>query len=162
MRDGCVFDSDIDIYDSTGVSVKYKDGVVMNYSINNYMPYEGQLITINGDKGRLDVEIHIRQPWKVETPNQFRLTRNFGETKTWSVSNDEGVHGGADDKLRAMIFDKSIPDPLNKMAGSRAGSCCMKAQRNSSVRPPLRVQKRTNLKRPSTELKTVGHLFSKQ
>ena len=121
LRDGCVFDSDIDIYDSTGVSVKYKDGVVMNYSINNYMPYEGQLITINGDKGRLDVEIHIRQPWKVETPNHFRLTKNFGETKTWSVSNDEGVHGGADDKLRAMIFDKNIPDPLNKMAGSRAG-----------------------------------------
>lgn len=121
LRDGCVFDSDIDIYDTTIVGIKYKDGVIMNYSINNFMPYEGQFITINGDKGRLDVQIHIRQPWKVTAPNEFRLTKLSGETKTWNVSNSEGTHGGADGKLRAMIFDKNIPDPLHKMAGSRAG-----------------------------------------
>ena len=121
LRDGCVFDSEIDIYDSMYVNVKYKDGVFMNYSINTFMPYEGQHITINGDKGTLDVELHFNKPWKVESPNQFRLTKVFGKSKAWNVGNDEGTHGGADQKLRSMIFDKTIPDPMEKMAGSRAG-----------------------------------------
>jgi predicted dehydrogenase len=93
----------------------------MNYSINTFMPYEGQHIAINGDKGTLDVELHFNKPWKVEAPNQFRLTNLFGKTKTWNVFNDEGTHGGADQKLRAMIFDNTVPDPMEKMAGSRAG-----------------------------------------
>jgi predicted dehydrogenase len=121
LRDGCVFDSDIDIYDSMSLGIKYKDGVLMNYSINTFMPYEGQHITINGSLAKLDVELHFKQPWEVKAPNEYRLSKLFGETRTWSVKNDEGTHGGADEKLRAMIFDKSVPDPLNKRAGSRAG-----------------------------------------
>ncbi len=121
LRDGCVFDSDIDIYDSSAVTVKYKDGVLMNYSINNNIPFESQKISITGDKGRLDVDIYMRQSWQVDPPNQFRLTKNSGETKTWGIQNGEGTHGGADSELRKMIFGKNVPDPYNKLAGSRAG-----------------------------------------
>jgi len=121
LRDGCVFDNDIDIYDTMQVNVKYKNGVAMSYSMDSFMPYEAQKMVINGDKARLDVEFHKRQPWDVPATYEFRLTESFGKTKTWLVYDDPGVHGGADNEIRAMIFDKGFKDPLKKHAGSRAG-----------------------------------------
>lgn len=121
LRDGCVFDNDIDIYDTMQVNVKYKNGVVMSYTMDSFMPYEAQKMVINGDKARLDVSFHKRQPWDVPATYEFRLTENFGKTKTWLVHDDPGVHGGADTEIRAMIFDKKFKDPLKKHAGSRAG-----------------------------------------
>ncbi len=121
LRDGCVFDNDIDIYDTMQVNVKYKNGVVMSYTMDSFMPYEAQKMVINGDKARLDVEFHKKQPWDVPATYEFRLTENFGKTKTWLVNDDPGVHGGADNEIRAMIFDKGFKDPLKKHAGSRAG-----------------------------------------
>ena len=121
LRDGCVFDNNIDIYDTMQTNVKYKNGVVMSYTMDTFMPYEAQKMVINGDKARLDVEFHKRQPWDVPATYEFRLTESFGKTKTWLVTDDPGVHGGADNEIRAMIFDKDFKDPLKKHAGSRAG-----------------------------------------
>ena len=121
LRDGCVFDNDIDIYDTMQTNIKYKNGVVMSYTMDAFLPYEAQKMVINGDKARLDVEFHKRQPWDVPATYEFRLTENFGKTKTWLVKDDPGVHGGADNEIRAMIFDKNFKDPLKKHAGSRAG-----------------------------------------
>ncbi len=121
LRDGCVWDNNIDTYDTMTVEVKYKNGVLLNYTMNAFLPYEGQHITITGEKGRLDVKVNYRQPWEVAGENEFRLTKNFGETKTWLVESGTGTHGGADAKLRQMLFNENQPDPLGKMAGSRAG-----------------------------------------
>ena len=121
LRDGCVWDNEIDTYDSMTVEVKYNNGVILNYSLNAFLPYEGQYIAFNGEKGRLDVRIYYRQPWEVSHQNEFRLTKNFKDAKTWNVKINKGSHGGADSKLREMMFNSEIPDPLGKMAGSRAG-----------------------------------------
>ena len=121
LRDGCVWDNNIDTYDTMTVEVKYKNGVLFNYTMNAFLPYEGQRITFNGEKGRLDVRINSRQPWEVEGENEFRITKNFKETRTWLVESGSGGHGGADEKLREMLFKDNQPDPLGKMAGSRAG-----------------------------------------
>lgn len=121
IRDSCVFDNDIDIYDTMHANIKYKSGVVMSYSMDSFMPYEGQKISINGDKAKLDLTINMRQPWDVVAPFEFRLTENFGKTKTWNIQEDEGTHGGADNEIRAMIFEKNQKDPLGQSAGSRAG-----------------------------------------
>ncbi len=121
LRDGCVWDNNIDTYDTMTVEVKYKNGVLFNYTMNAFLPYEGQRITFSGEKGRLDVNVNYRQPWEVKSENEFRLTKNFGETKTWQISPGTGTHGGADEKLREMIFKENIPDPLEKMAGCKAG-----------------------------------------
>jgi predicted dehydrogenase len=121
LRDGCVFDNEIDIYDTMQINIKYKNGVVMSYTMDAFMPYEAQKMAINGDKARLDVRFNKRQPWDVPATYEFRLTDNFGKTKTWLVKDDPGVHGGADNEIRAMIFDKNFKDPLKKHAGSRAG-----------------------------------------
>lgn len=121
LRDGCVWDDKIDTYDSMTVEVRYANDVLLSYSLDAYIPYEGQRMVFNGDKGRLDVRAYHRQPWKVGGEADLRLTRIFGNTKAWTVSGSTGEHGGADDKLKDLLFKPGTPDPLGKAAGSRAG-----------------------------------------
>lgn len=121
LRDGCVWDNDIDTYDSMTVEVKYNNGVLMNYSLNAFLPYEGQNIAFNGQDGRLDVRLYHRQPWEVEHVSDFRLTKSFGESKLWHEKRGEGGHGGADESLKDLLFLPDQNDPMGKMAGSRAG-----------------------------------------
>ncbi|MCK5103489.1 MAG: Gfo/Idh/MocA family oxidoreductase [Cyclobacteriaceae bacterium] len=121
LRDGCVWDNEIDTYDSMTVEVKYKSGILLSYSLNAFMPYEGQRIAFNCEKGRLDVRNFHRQPWEVKHSAEFRLTENFKKTKTWTVQSGEGGHGGSDEKLKDLIFLQGKPDPLGQLANSRAG-----------------------------------------
>jgi predicted dehydrogenase len=120
-RDGCVWDNAIDTYDTMTVEVRYANEALLNYSLNAYLPYEGQSIAFNGQKGRLDVRVYQAQPWKVEGEAEFRLTLNFKGTKTWVVRSERGEHGGADARLKDLLFKPGTPDPLGKAAGSRAG-----------------------------------------
>lgn len=121
LRDGCVWDNEIDTYDTMTVEVKYANDVLLSYSLNAYLPYEGQRIAFNGEKGRLDVRRYKRQPWEVQGSADFRLTKNFQGTKTWTVQSGEGEHGGSDYKLKDVLFKPDQEDPLGKAAGSRAG-----------------------------------------
>jgi len=121
LRDGCLWDNAIDTYDTMTVEVKYRNGTLFTYSLNAFMPYEGQRIAFNGEKGRLDVRIYMTQPWQAEYESDFQLTKSFGDTRIWHLSQPEGAHGGADEKLKEMLFLQGQPDPLGKMAGSRAG-----------------------------------------
>lgn len=121
LRDGCVWDNEIDTYDTMTAEVKYKSGILLSYSLNAFMPYEGQRIAFNCEKGRLDIRNYQRQPWEVNYASEFRLTENFKKTKTWTVQSGEGDHGGSDEKLKDLIFLQNEPDPLGQLADSRAG-----------------------------------------
>ncbi len=121
LRDGCVWDNDIDTYDSMTVEVKYNSGVLLSYSLNAYMPYEGQRIAFNGQKGRLDIRLYNNQVWDPGHASDFRLTHSFKETKTWHIEPDEGTHGGSDVAMKDQLFIPGKGDPLGKMADSRAG-----------------------------------------
>ena len=121
FRDGCVWDNAIDTYDAMTVEVRYGNGVLLNYSLNAYMPYEGQAIAFHGEKGRLDVRIFDRQPWEVDRAGDLRLTKIFGDTRTWAVQRGTGEHGGADRKLKDSLFVPEQADPLGQRAGSREG-----------------------------------------
>jgi len=120
-RDGCVWDKEIDTYDTMTVEVKYRNDVIMSYALNAYMPYEGQQISFNGEKGRLEVRNYDRQPWEVNVASELRLTKNFQDTRTWTIAKQKGEHGGADKKLKDLLFITDHPDPLNKKADSKAG-----------------------------------------
>jgi predicted dehydrogenase len=120
-RDGCVWDNDIDTYDRMTVEVKYNNGVLLSYSLNAFMPYEGQQIAFNGEKGRLDVRVYDRQPWEVEADGEFRLTKSFQSSRTWTTKRGAGEHGGADRRMKDLMFRPDQPDPLSSRAGSRAG-----------------------------------------
>jgi len=120
-RDGCVWENEIDIYDTSAVQVNYDSGTQMSYSMNAYLPFEGQLICFSGEYGRLEVRINAKQPWEVPGNIEFRLTKDRQTTRYWTVSSASGTHGGADERLRNMIFVLGTPDPLGAKAGSRAG-----------------------------------------
>ena len=127
IRDDCVWDNDIDTYDTQTVEVRYDNDVLLSYSLVAYSPYEGQRISFTGERGRLDVRVYQQQPWDVPYEADFRLTKSFGETEAWRVGEEtevdmgEGGHGGSDMMLKRLLFVPGTPDPQGKLAGSRAG-----------------------------------------
>ena len=121
LRDGCVWDQAIDTYDSMTVEVKYANDVLLSYSLNAFMPFEGQRIAFNCEKGRLDVRTYQNQPWEVADSFEFRITKNFGESQVYGLSSADGNHGGADDKLRNKLFLTDPAEGSGQIAGSRSG-----------------------------------------
>ena len=104
------------------VEVQYDNGTLLSYTLNAFLPYEGQRISFNGEKGRLDVRMYTRQPWEVEAKADFRQAMSFQkDSKAWQIQADQGEHGGADAKLKELLFKPGAKDPLKKLAGSRAG-----------------------------------------
>jgi len=85
------------------------------------MPYEGQCITFNCEKGRLDLCRYNRQSWDVSQAVDFRLTKNFKTTKTDAVKQGERAHGGADIKLKELWFKPVTSDLLVKRTNIRDG-----------------------------------------
>ncbi len=121
IRDSCLYRKDINIWDTMAVQVKYHSDIPLNYSLNACMPYEGYLVGFNGTKGRLDAREYHKQPWEVEGMADFRITKNFGTTKTFTIPHGGAGHWGSDTKMQDMIF-RGAPDPLGQTAGTRAGA----------------------------------------
>lgn len=123
FRDGCVYREDIDIYDTMSSNVKFSNGVMMNYSLNAAMPYEGYQLSFNGTKGRLDVRDYERQPWKVEDQSEAYLTKNFtGKREKIEMPTGTGGHFGGDNRLQKAIFgNETMPEYL-KLPSARAGA----------------------------------------
>jgi len=122
LRDGCVWREDINIYDTMSVVVKYENGVYLTYTANTYLPYEGQAISINGRRGRLDYNEVKANGF---SNNEVRLTRSFGKSEAVKGLEQarSGGHGGADTSIQDLIFrGLQSSDPLNLRAGLRAGA----------------------------------------
>ena len=120
-RDGCVWDNEIDSYDTQSVQVNYNNGTQLTYSMNTYLPFEGQFICFSGENGRLEVRLNQKQPWEVQGEMEFRLTKDQDTSRFWTLKSSGGGHGGADERLKDSIFLPDTPDPLGSKAGSRAG-----------------------------------------
>lgn len=122
LRDGCVFDEKTDIYDTMSVAVRYENGVQLNYTANTFLPYEGQAISFNGTKGRIDLNDFSGGGFKND---ELRLTRSFGKSEL--ITNFDqvraGGHGGSDTSLHDLIF-RGLPnaDPLSLRANFRDGA----------------------------------------
>jgi predicted dehydrogenase len=121
-RDGCVFSDEIDIYDTMSLNVRYQNGVVMSYSLNAYMPYEGYRLVLNGTKGRLETFNIEKAPWFTPPQDEIQLTRQFGETEYIIVPHSTGDHGGGDARLQEALFRGGQPDPYRLTAGSHDGA----------------------------------------
>ena len=68
LRDACVYRQGINIWDTMSVNVRYHSGVMMTYSLNCFMPYEGYRVAFNGTQGRLEARVYHKQPWKALSP----------------------------------------------------------------------------------------------
>lgn len=122
LRDRCVWSEDTNIYDSMTAVVRYANGTRLSYMAECYIPYEGQAISFNGTRGRLDAISYSGGGRRV---SRILHTPAFGETREiegWKGS-QEGGHGGADVRLKDMIFRGTEADsPLGLAAGLRAGA----------------------------------------
>ena len=118
FRDQCVFSDTIDIEDTMNVTVRYKSGATMSYSLNAFCPQEGYEIRFNGARGRLEHTTRETSYVSGQTDGQVHETTKQG-TSTWvfphfgepypvDVRHGEGGHGGGDSPLLDDIF---LPDP---------------------------------------------------
>jgi hypothetical protein len=56
--------------------------------------------------------------------SEIRLTRNFKDSLVITTDPQRGElfeHGGADQRIKRMVFDASMPDTLFQRAGLKAG-----------------------------------------
>ncbi len=84
IRDNCLFREEINIYDKMSAQIKYKNNVVVNYSLTTYSPFEGFRISFNGTKGRIeayeDIPYHGKlkdMPWKWIRVGRRKSVRNL-------------------------------------------------------------------------------------
>jgi predicted dehydrogenase len=123
IRDYCPFGEDVDIHDTMAVQVGYRNGGILNYSLNASVPFEGWNLAINGTKGRLESKITDAKPsppWlpaefqrkhegrDVEWPDEYRIFVMPHQKAAFEVTvpNIAEGHGGGDFK----IFDAALAD----------------------------------------------------
>lgn len=169
IRDNCLFRDEINIYDKMSAQVKYKNNVVLNYSLTTYSPFEGWRVTINGTKGRIEAQLDI--PYmNEESVNQaemhlkemeqtsdeevtyepiyvHKLWKNFEVVK---VPFSREGHGGGDEKLQNKIFKTpDLDDPYERSAGLRDGVMSIligvAARKSIESEKPIKIAELTDL-----------------
>ena len=114
------------------VMVRYRTGVVLNYSLNAYLPQEGFNVAFNGTGGRLEYrEAHASHVtdgsdppadevgWKTELVVHPMFKRAYRV----DIPAAEGGHGGGDPLLQEQVFSSSPPsDPWRRGAGHGQGA----------------------------------------
>ncbi len=129
IRDQSVFGDGISIEDTMGVLVKYKNGAIMTYSLNAYMPYEGYRIAFNGSKGRVEMTSlelpYINGGGTVDgcvEKQTIRVFPMFGEAYDIEVEAVDGGHGGGDPILLNDLFGEPTEDEYNRAANHIDGA----------------------------------------
>ncbi|HVE60580.1 MAG TPA: Gfo/Idh/MocA family oxidoreductase, partial [Chitinophagaceae bacterium] len=170
LRDGCVWRKEIDIYDKMSAQIKYANGVIVNYSLTTYSPYEGWRIAFNGFDGRIDTwqdipyqeaaAIDQNQRHNLEMsqdkeaiPGQFRdiiVMGNFSKKhEVIKVPQYAGGHGGGDKRMQNRIFRNPKDNPHNILAGTRDGAMSLligvAARKSIEQKRPVNISELTDL-----------------
>lgn len=168
VRDQNVFRDGITIEDTMSVMVRYRNGVVANYSLNCFCPCEGFRVSITGDAGRIEyVEEHsshiitgdadAKKTGPAEYTRKLTIQKLFQEPVLVPVPHAEGGHGGGDVLIQEQMFDANPPvDPLGRGAGHEQGaaSCLIgiAANRSMATGEPVRVADLLKLAPQATRL----------
>ena len=125
IRDRCIFRGDIDIEDSVGLVTQYRNGAILTYSLNAFMPWEGYRLEINGTKGRLE---HFCQETSYVSGDgtvqgalrpegtSLKMYPYFQTPYRIPIWEGTGAHGGGDVVLLEDIFGNPGPDSLKRAA----------------------------------------------
>lgn len=137
LRDRNVFGEPITIEDTMSVTARYKNGVILSYSLIAFSPWEGLRVAITGTKGRLEMAIaenvnHLFGDGQAKTAEaskgafktaQMRVYPMFGAAYDVEVPMGEGGHGGADPVMLEQLFSPEPPaDPYNRAASHIDGA----------------------------------------
>jgi len=141
LRDRDVFDAGITIEDNLAVIVDYARGALLTYSLNAHAPWEGYRVTVNGTRGRAELEVVERGSVQVgedgvvdpsaQDVSDSDALRPRGERlivqQHWQraaehpIPMGQGSHGGGDAILLSDVFRGPGPDPLGRPAGYTDG-----------------------------------------
>ncbi len=174
VRDQCVFREEIDIWDKMSAQIIYANGIVANYSLTTYNPYEGWRISFNGKDGKIDTWQDIPyQAGKMEQVDQAqRHAMEMTQTKdeeavgfeeiivadnfkqgfeSIKIPKLKGGHGGGDARMQDKIFrNTNAPDPLKHMAGTRDGAMSLligvAARKSIAEKRPVKISELTDIK----------------
>ncbi|MGW1786129.1 Gfo/Idh/MocA family oxidoreductase [Streptomyces sp. NPDC002143] len=149
-RDVDVFSDGISIEDTLGLTVGYKRGPVLTYSLNAYSPWEGYRVAVNGTAGRIELDV-VERSWvrpnlgqsqdgSVIDPSALRDSdadadhegvRRAGERilvqRHWEpavevpIPSASAAHGGGDELLMRDLFREPAEDALGRVADYRDG-----------------------------------------
>jgi predicted dehydrogenase len=131
QRDQSVFGDGINIEDTLGVMVKYKNKAILNYSLNAYLPWEGYTVAFNGSKGRIEVRVveqsYINSGGKKEDEGRLEqmsivVMPMFDTPYEIEVEEGVGGHGGGDPILLQDLFGTPIVDEFNRAASHVDGA----------------------------------------
>ncbi len=150
-RDQSVFGDGINIEDTMGVLVRYKNNAILTYSLNAYLPWEGYRIAFNGTKGR--IEMSIVEKSYVNSGGEKALEGAlegkhivvypmFGAPYEVEVEEGVGGHGGGDPVLLNDLFGEPVEDEWNRAANHVDGarSILTGIAANRSIQTGLAVQ----------------------
>lgn len=156
IRDKNVFGDHIDIEDTMAVMARYDNGVVLNYSLVAYSPWEGLRLSITGTKGRIELfdrhgshiiagqsDDEMAAAQSTDHEQTLRVFPMFGESYEVEIDKAEGGHGGGDPILLDHLFSPDPPfDPYGRCAGFVEGATSMllgvSANRSMETGQPVR------------------------
>jgi predicted dehydrogenase len=135
VRDRNVFGDGITIEDTMAVTARYRNGVILNYSLLAYAPYEGFRVAINGTRGRIELLVKYREfiPGQNRAPTDLRLeervlrlTPMFQSGYDVPVPTLSGTHGGSDDQMLEHLLSPNPPaDELGQAASHIDGAASL-------------------------------------
>lgn len=131
IRDQSVFGDGISIEDTMTVLVRYQNGVMFNYSLIAYAPWEGYNVSLTGTTGRIEAKVahmtYVNAGGDVgdEGGNAFdhiRVFPMFKKPYDVEIEKGEGGHGGGDPVLLNDLFGTPVEDPFNRAASHIDGA----------------------------------------
>lgn len=137
LRDHCAFKKDTNIYDSMSVSVAYKKGTLLTYSLNLFNTDEGYTLNIIGEKGRIETSTFFAgDKYKIIVRRRDRSVNEITFPKA------TGGHAGGDDRMLGMLFGNVTDDPLGQCSDSFDGikSAMIGIAANKSIKEGVRVE----------------------
>lgn len=145
IRDRNVFGDDITSEDTMALAVRYRNGVIMNYSLVCYSPWEGWNVAITGTKGRIEVSAHYgshiigkqSDPQAENDWHRIKVFPMFGRPFDVDVPQEAGDHGGGDRIMLQDLLSPGAPvdDPFHRAAShvDGAASILVGASANVSI-----------------------------
>ena len=142
IRDLNVFGDFISIEDNMSVMVRYKNNVVMNYTLCAHCPWEGYRIVFNGTEGRLEfnvVESGFTRPGEDMSVFGMReyeeggtdrkgmipeiiVQKMWQKPEVYTYEAGSGGHGGGDNLLLDHLFLGVKDDPFGLAADFHDGA----------------------------------------
>ena len=121
------------------LTVRYRTGELLTYSLTCYSPREGMRVCFNGDRGRIEYHEFIGTHMnRAVRPGDFKLDAKPGSEPegewikvyphfqtgyTVPMPAQTGPHGGADAILNEHIYSPTVaPDTLGRTAGHEQGA----------------------------------------